>query len=64
MNIVATYIGDNEPNCLPLSLDSVLPYVDKVVFIWGCECTETKKILDNAILVVYTTSVEVMDISE
>lgn len=34
---------------LPLSFDSILPHVDKIIFVWGMECNKTKEILDKYI---------------
>ena len=45
--LIVSYIGDLCVEFIPLSFDSIIPYTDKIIFVWGMEDLETKKILDK-----------------
>lgn len=43
--LITAYIGDRSSKCLPMSFDSILPYVDKLIFVWGMDDLKTKDII-------------------
>src|SRR3990167_5306550 len=44
--LIVSYIGDSCAEFLPLSFESILPYADKIIFVWGMEDFQTKIVLD------------------